>query len=168
MKQLELSVSYQEVMYNVHMTTAYEAKNTQPDVTKDGVVIDNDKFSAIATTESEEEILKRFWSEACSELMVIMREFDGFATSDADGITAQFDMPNNWDERLTGTIRTSVIETAVAIIASKWFAITLPTKQEEYLNKVTTGEAQLINGMCARLRPTQADALDNSQQIVLA
>ena len=168
MKPFSLSVSYEDVMNLVHMQTAYEAKNAPADVSKDGSVINDDKFRDISSCESEEEILGQYWDTAVSELAVIMRRFDGVISCSREAIEATFAMPDNWDEHLSGNIRTSVIDAVVSIICAKWFELTLPAKYEVYVNQATAYESQIVNGLCARLRPTRANILDNSQHIELA
>ena len=167
MKHLELVITYNEVISLVHMQTAYEAKNTPPDVAKDGTIINDDKFHEVRSSHSEDEILCRFWDSATAELAVVLRSFDGHVLCSHNSVETSFDLPDNWDENLTGNIRASIIDTIVSIICAKWFELTLPAKQELYLNQATSHEANIINALCARLRPTQNNTLDNSQSIEL-
>lgn len=167
MKILDLSIPYSEVVKQVHMQTAYEAKSAPPDVAKDGTVIDDDKFHDISSSESEEEILWRFWDSAVAELAVVLRSFDGRVICSHEAVDATFDMPNNWDENMGENVRTSIIDAIVSIMCAKWFELTLPAKQELYLTQATADEAKIVNALCARLRPTQTNTLDNSQTIEL-
>lgn len=157
MTTILLIVRKKDVMSEVSKTTAYIGAKATGDETA---------YYRIATSKGDEEMLERFWSEACGAATNSLKHWVSTATSipgtgipatDGEDFSLSLDMPSNFNAALVDTMQGELANYTVQSILSKWLALAGSGEAEQYATLATATMAGIIQMGYTRTRPYKAE-----------
>ena len=130
MKNVVLEVNKIAVYENVAEASAYVGSKS-----------DNDKdFDKVSSVDEDRALFEGFWVEASDVATNVFRPFlesvsgntsdNGLHTSENYSVT--LNAPDNFDDNVTESMKTSLFSYFAAYIKSKWFAVVKEDKEKEY------------------------------------
>lgn len=117
MKTITIAIDRSAVLDEVAKTTAYiggmgiseEAPNA---------------YEKVSTTDENDEMLNRFWGEACSLVVTELQErLTGVTMQEIDtnsGLTLELTMPEQYSDAMTESVRYSLWSCLVQTVVAKW------------------------------------------------
>lgn len=144
--QIQLTVDRQSVWDEVAKTTNYTGAKMEGG--------DDTTFDRVATTDEDQQMLERFWMEACN---VASDQLKPFITS-VSGIsgtrfTVVLEMSSAFDAGLTESINTSLTSYFVAAIVAKWYGFTCKGEAEQYATMATAQINDVMKKIYFKKRP---------------
>lgn len=127
--EITLSISKEDVMQEIAVTTAYT-----------GGKMDNDvkALQRIPTVDEDENHLERFWEESradiCQELIGLV-SFEGMEGGDYE---LRLDVSKSFDEALLPSMKLSLCSFFVHNIVAKWYIYTNKGEAGDYADKAAT------------------------------
>lgn len=120
MKTVRFQVKRAEAYEEVKKTSSYSGKKTQGD---DGA------YERIFVKDADEEMLGRFFDEACNGLMDLLKPFIA-ATGAGNDFDVTLEMPSTFDERLQPSMQRSMFSFVVLSIVASWYDFVKDDKTE--------------------------------------
>lgn len=148
MTTFTINIDKAGVLEEVAKTTSYIGKK------KDDKQ-DTGAYDRIFTTDADNEMLERFWQEACSEVACLLRPFIA-GTINTDGFTVLLDMPKAFDMELKDTINKSLRSYIVNEIVGKWSLLTNKEEINDYKRMASVYLADAKSKLFYRKRPTRS------------
>lgn len=151
MKQIGLTINKRNVYNEVAKTTSYTGAKMD----------DESAYDRIFTTDSDREMLERFWVESCND---VTTEFKPFLTSvSTQDVGTDIDIEKNYevelelseafDETLAPAIQSSLFSYFVNAISSKWFEIANKAESDKYAANALGLMASVIEKLYYRKKP---------------
>lgn len=145
------------IVYNeVAKTTSYTgAKKT-----------DDDKaYLRIFTTDEDQLMLERFWSEACNVATDLLKPFlsdvgalsnDGYSeVADSNDFVVELMLPCNYNTTVLPSMKNSLINFFVSAIVGKWYKFTNKEESETYLAEAGKMLEDVRRKLYHRSKPTR-------------
>lgn len=141
-----------EVSFNIQKTTVYNevAKTTSYGGKKAND--DGTAYQRMRTTPEDEELLKRFWDEACDTLTSILKPFI-VSVSDDDGFDIQLQLPQRYDTALNQTLKSTAFSFIVDSVIAKWYEIANNDEATKYHDMANTLQAKIKSTVFYRKKP---------------
>lgn len=132
--EITLSISKEDVMYEIAVTTAYT-----------GGKMENDKnaLHRISTVDEDKSHLERFWEESradlCQELIGLVT-FEGMVNRalPKECYELRLDVSKSFDEALMPSMELSLFSYFVHSIVAKWYIYTNKGEAGKYADKAST------------------------------
>lgn len=151
MKQIGLTINKRNVYNEVAKTTSYTGAKMD----------DESAYDRIFTTDSDREMLERFWVESCND---VTTEFKPFLTSvSTQDVGTDIDIEKNYevelelseafDETLAPAIQSSLFSYFVNAISSKWFEIANKAESDKYAANALGLMTSVIEKLYYRKKP---------------
>lgn len=145
--EITLSISKEDVMREIAVTTAYT-----------GGKMDNDvkALHRISTVDEDENHLERFWEESRAD---ICQELIGLVTlegmEDAKHYELKLDVSKSFDEALLPSMKLSLRSFFVHNIVAKWYIYTNKGEAGDYADKATTMLDDIHRKAVYKKKPTR-------------
>lgn len=145
--EITLSISREDVMREVAVTTAYT-----------GAKMDDDEnaLHRISTVDEDKTHLERFWEECRAD---ISQELIGLVTFEGMVKKTQYelrlDVSRSFDEALLPSMNLSLFSYFVQGIAAKWYVYTNKKEAGEYADKASTLLDDIHRKAVYKKRPTR-------------
>lgn len=120
MKTVRFQVARATAYEEVKKTSAYSGKKTQGD---------DDAYERIRIKDAEEEMLGRFFDEACNMLTDLLKPFIA-ATGTSSDFDVTLEMPSTFDEKLQPSMQRSMFSFVVLNIIASWYDFVKDEKTE--------------------------------------
>jgi hypothetical protein len=151
--EIGLTISKQQVMNEVAKSTSYVGAKMEGDA--------GDYYTHMYTTDEDQVMLERYWNEAANSATDALKEYIGEVSEwdQPQGVAPTRDyvitlrMPSNFDERLKGSIESSLFSYFVTSILSKWFLITNKGEAAGYTEMATGHMEDVVSKLYHRKRP---------------
>ena len=114
--QVTMIIDKAEVMAEVSKTSAYIGAKT---ITQDG----GNLYNNISTIKEDAEMLQRYWDEACSNVASAGKEFVAAVGSGDAQWTLTLEMPEKYNDALTGVLAQRVFSYVVRYILANWLLL---------------------------------------------
>ncbi len=163
MTAILLIVRKKDVMSEVSKTTAYIGAKATGDETA---------YYRIATSKGDEEMLERFWSEACAAATNSLKHWistgagmpgTGIPAADEEDFALSLDMPGNFNAALADTMQGELANYAVQSILSKWLPLAGSDEAEQYATLAGATMAGIIQMGYTRRRPYKAEPCNGAR-----
>jgi len=129
MSEVRFQISQADVYEEVKKTSSYSGAKTQGD---DGA------YERIFVKDADEEMLNRFWDEACNSLTDLVKPFVS-STGTGSDFDVTLSMPSTFDVNLQPSMQRSMFSFCVLSIVSSWYDFVQDTKTEQ-----TAKDAQAV------------------------
>lgn len=156
MIDIELKVIKADVYDEVAKTTSYEAAKA---------VDDEEAYERVFTVDADQDMLERFWDEACSIASDTMKRFitsvkdtvavtgsDG-KTSTADGYDVCLSLSGSYDDNLTAGMQKSLRSFFVNAIVCKWDKFANKGSVKSYEEDTNAALDDIVSKMFYRKKP---------------
>lgn len=124
-------------------------------------------FDHARLSEASQEMLERFWQEACGMMHVVFADYlinedvlksepdpDDEEAQDVElGYMWKLNMPSNYDAQRNGHVEQMVYLSAVYHIVHEWLKIVAEDKDEGYEDKVSACADAIVGDLHYRVRP---------------
>ncbi len=150
MNEMNISISKAEVYNEVTKTTHYSGAKA---VGEDPAVA----FDRIALTSADQELLDRYWGEACAMATECVRQFVetvGAQTAASTAYTATLSLPPNYDTRLNDSVLLSLKSFFVNYIVAKWNMSANKPDVSAYMTEAGNMLSDVRSKIYYRKRPT--------------
>jgi len=157
MTTILLIVRKKDVMAEVSKTTAYIGAKATGDETA---------YYRLSTSKGDEEMLERFWTEACAAATNSLKHWistaastsgTGIPATDEEDYTLSLDMPSNFNAALADTMQGELANYALQSVLSKWLALAGSDAAEQYATLATATMAGIIQMGYTRGRPYKTE-----------
>lgn len=143
MKSVTLRIEKKQVYNEVAQTTSYTGAKME----------DEHAYDRIFTTDEDESMLERFWSESknaiCNSLKKML-----VSENETDGIyVLQLDVSNSYDEALTESMQRSLFSYFVMNITSKWYTFSNKGEAGEYALQAATYVEDILRKVFYKKKP---------------
>ena len=141
-----LTVNKADVLKEVNKTTGYIGTKMEED---------KSAYGRIATTEENEEILDRFWDEACTAATDVFKPFISSFSSDITKHEVNLNMPSSFDSNLTPSMVISMFSYFVSYIISRWNKFSNKAEVESYAADALGAMDDVRKKLYWRKKPTR-------------
>lgn len=114
--EISITIDKAGVMAEVAKTSAYIGAKAR---TQDG----GNLYGDIAATKEDEEMLGRYWEEACSNVAAAAKDFVTDTDGSEGGWTATLGMPEKYNEAFTGVLQQRATSYVVSYIVACWLLL---------------------------------------------
>jgi hypothetical protein len=147
--QIELTINRESVWQEVAKTTNYTGAKMEGG--------DEATFDRIATTDEDQQLLERFWAEACNTVSDQLKPFivavNGINNSGTFAVVLE--MSSAFDSRLRESINTSLFSYFVAAIVAKWYGFTNKGEASQYAEMSASMMDDVMRKIYYKKRPTR-------------
>lgn len=154
MNSVSFTITKTAVYNEVAKTTSYGGKKAQED---------GSAYERMRTTPEDEELLARFWTEACDVVTSIVRPFL-VSVSDASDYSLELSLPARYDTALNDTLQDTVFSLIVNIIISSWYGIANKEEEAKYTGMATGLAAKVRSTVYYRKKPKLVQTESNDTQ----
>lgn len=126
MTDVTLTVDKNKVYDEVAKTTSYTGAKMQGD---------DKAYERIFTTDEDQQMLERFWTEASNAATEQFKPFLESNLSDSSCYKVQLELSSSFETQLQASIETSLFSFFVAVIVGKWYKFTNKSEAESYTNE---------------------------------
>ena len=126
MTDVTLAVEKNKVYDEVAKTTSYTGAKMQGD---------DKAYERIFTTDEDQQMLERFWTEASNAATEQLKQFLEINLSDSSCYKVQLELSSSFETQLQASIETSLFSFFVAVIVGKWYKFTNKSEAESYTNE---------------------------------
>lgn len=146
MKQIQISITKQEVFEDVALHSAYtgEKENADPNF-----------FRKVATVKADNPLLLRFWSDMASRISERLQAFVSMFNCSDDLFSLTLMLSGAYDDTLTPGVKTDLKSALVAGVAARWYAFAYPEKTAELENREEKLLDSVISKLCHRKPPVK-------------
>ncbi len=157
MIEIRLKVNKGAVYTDVEKLTSYTGSKME----KGGV---EGAYDRIRTTDSANEMLERFWAEACTLATGSLKHYimcdDGYhppthGVELSDCYEAKLLLPDNFNKHLEKSIESSLHSYFVEFICSEWFLIANKEEAGVYAGNAQQLMKDILNKLHSRIRPVR-------------
>ena len=141
-----LTINKADVLKEVNKTTGYIGTKMEED---------KSAYGRIATTEENEEILDRFWDEACTAATDVFKPFISSFSSDITKYEVNLNMPSSFDSNLTPSMVISMFSYFVSYIISRWNKFSNKAEVESYAADALGAMDDVRKKLYWRKKPTR-------------
>lgn len=145
---LNISVNRDEVYREVDKITGYTGKKDSED---------GSSYERIATIEENEEILQRYFNEACTTISDVIKRYVsespslGFAE-----YSAVLSMPTNWDASMSSSVNESVKTCIIDHICCKWMRLVKSEEETKYATDAASALMEVRNKLAHIKKPSRS------------
>lgn len=154
MNDLSFTITRTAVYNEVAKTTSYDGKKAKED---------GNAYERLRTTPEDEEMLQRFWGEACDVVTAIVKPFLVSVTCD-NQFTIELSLPARYDCALNKTLQDSAFSLIVNLIISKWYGIANKEEERKYAELAIELAAKIRSTVFYRKKPRLTQADNNDKQ----
>ncbi len=122
MKQIVFTIGKENVYNEVAKTTSYTGAKMD----------DEDAYDRIFTTDSDREMLERFWNESKNTITGSLKKFLVDETESEGSYTLTLELSSAFDETLVESMERSLFSFFVMNITSKWYTFTNKKEATDY------------------------------------
>ncbi len=130
----------QQVTFTVRKANVYEEVAKTSSYTGAKMVGDETAYGRIFTTDADQMMLERFWTEACNAVADLFKPFlvsisditESHCPDLERNFVAVLDMPGSYDTALNNSIESSLFSFYANLIVSKWYEFTAKQDAEKY------------------------------------
>lgn len=157
MSNVSFTISKAKVYNEVSKTTSYGGKKKQDD---------GSAYERIRTTTEDEELLERFWQEACGMVTSIVKPFLGSVNDDAD-FTLTLGLPARYDTNLNPMLKDTAFSFMVNMIIAKWYGIANKDEAQKYTDMASALADKIKSVIFYRMKPRliQGENTDNQNKM---
>lgn len=157
MNNVSFNISKAKVYNEVAKTTSYGGKKAQDD---------GSAYERVRTTTEDEELLNRFWDEACDMVTSIVKPFLVSVNDDTD-FTLDLSLPERYDTNLNDMLKDTAFSFIVNVIIAKWYEIANKDEVQKYTDMATALEAKIKSVVFHRKKPRliQGDNTDKQNKM---
>lgn len=150
MKEYTIILTKAEIFENVSLHSTYTgAKNTTEDTS----------LMKVATNDSDNLMLSRFWLDICGEITEKFRQFIVKTEINDTSFSMTLELSSAFDESLLSTIRTDLQGACVNGILGAWFEISFPEKSVEAATRCQTLLQRAFSKLCHRRKPIRPSGM---------
>lgn len=139
-------MSKASVMNEVAKTTNYTGARDEGE---------KDILDRVSTTDEDEDMLERFWSEACNTANDQLKPFLTTVSDITDAYEVALTLSSAYDDRLTNSVQASLFSFFVQAILSKWFAIAKKDEAASYGTAAASSMEDVMRKVYYKRRPTR-------------
>ncbi len=136
MNDVTLTITKTAVYNEVAKTTSYGGKKAQDD---------GSAYERVRTTPEDEELLLRFWDEACDMIISVVRPFL-VSVNYSNDFSLSLSLPARYDTALNDSLQASMASFIVNTIISMWYEIANKEEAQKY--------ADMAQGLVAKINST--------------
>lgn len=140
---VQLTIEKSKVYEEVAKTTSYTGAK---------MVDDENAYTRIFTTDEDQEMLERFWDEACAGATDLLKPY-----VKAVDMTSDYDVtlePScRYDTNLTGSVQKSLFSYFVYLILSRWYKLTNKAEYESYAADAASMLEDVMHKIHHRTKP---------------
>lgn len=151
MNNITLTISKADVYDEVAKTTSYTGAKMTGDA---------DAYDRIFTTDEDQAMLDRFWTEACNGATEEFKQFITRIFSTDNGYAANLELSASFDTNLSESMEKSLFSYFVNAIVAKWFKFTNREEAESYGADAMTAMMDVKSKIFYRKKPKRADVPD--------
>lgn len=146
MSKIEIIVLKSDVEAEVGKVTGYTGDKTEAE--------NQSAFhDRVATTESDADLLSRYWRDACAHLVDSLRTFITEARFGRESLQLSLEVSGSYDEVLTPSVENGMFAYICAYIMTRWFAITFPERSKEWKAEAASQFDCLLANLYHRKKP---------------
>lgn len=146
MATVNISISKSNVFEEVAKTTAYIGAKKM-----DGA---GAAYDRIFTTDSDKEMIGRFWSESADVITNLLQRFI-MSVSFGDTYKITLSMSSRYDENLTNSISSTIFSFFVSSIVAKWCEITDKDNVKDYADNASALLLDIKEKIFHKKKPTR-------------
>lgn len=152
MNNITLAVNKANVYTEVAKTTSYTGAKMQGD---------EEAYERIFTTDADRMMLERFWAEASNtatrqleKFLVDVSEYpESHGVELANNYEIELRLSSLFDEKLIGSIESSLFSYFVLAIVGKWYKFTNKTEADNVLSEAASMLEDVVHKLYYRKRP---------------
>lgn len=122
MNNVNFTITRESVYNEVAKTTSYGGKKAQGD---------ENAYQRMRTTPEDEEMLQRFWHEACDMITSMVKPFINSVSDDTD-FNLSLAMPSRYDTTLNAMLQATAFSFIVNQIIAKWYDMANKDEARKY------------------------------------
>ena len=161
-------------VYNeVEKTTSYagvKIDDLQPQPRQQDEQTGTSAYDRIRTTDSDREMLERYWTEACNRATDRLKDFitetqdysEGHGVALAKNFDITLSLSSSWDTDKTQSISLGLYSFFVYYICAKWFGLSNKEEADTYLQSAENELDKVMRAVYYRKKPTRQT--NNNQQ----
>lgn len=149
MKILTIIITKDNVFEDVSLASAYTGAKTDDD---SGV-----NFNRIATIDADNNLLSRFWIQACGIVTDKLKSFIMASEINENSIKLTLELSGAYDDSMSPSVEKDVFSAMTAGVTAQWFAITFPERTKEWDEKSAALLNRAFAKLCHRRRPKRAE-----------
>lgn len=152
MNNVNFTITRTAVYNEVAKTTSYGGKKAQED---------GSAYERMRTTTEDEELLQRFWGEACDMITSILKPFLN-SVSDNSDYTVDLSLPTRYDTNLNTMLKDTAFSFIVNMIIAKWYEIANKEEATKYADTARHLADKIRSTVFYRKKPRLIQADDNN------
>lgn len=147
MTDVTLAVDKNKVYDEVAKTTSYTGAKMQGD---------DKAYERIFTTDEDQQMLERFWTEASNAATEQLKPFLEINLSDLSCYKVQLELSSSFETQLQASIETSLFSFFVSVIVGKWYKFTNKSEAESYTNEAVGMIEDVMQKIYFKKKPKRA------------
>ena len=147
MTDVTLAVDKNKVYDEVAKTTSYTGAKMQGD---------DKAYERIFTTDEDQQMLERFWTEASNAATEQLKQFLEINLSDSSCYKVQLELSSSFETQLQASIETSLFSFFVSVIVGKWYKFTNKSEAESYTNEAVGMIEDVMQKIYFKKKPKRA------------
>lgn len=148
MKRIDIILLKSDVFAEIASTTAYTGNKT--------VAADRSEFfERVATAGGDDEILSRYWREACAALADALRCFISAVTFGRETFSMTLEVSGSYDETLIPAAEQKILSIVATSVTMRWFRIAMPERAVEYEREMKLLFDSLLANLYYRKKPVK-------------
>ena len=149
MKNLNFSFEKTGILEEVSLNTAYAGAKSEEE---------KPIFDRVATCDSDEVLLLKFWREMYGMITDRLRSFILSSDFSDAAFSITLELSGAYDDSLTPSVKNDLYAAIVAGITSRWFAFVCPAKAVEWKTESERLFDSVVSKLCHRRRPVRCIA----------
>ena len=147
MKKLELTIQKSDILSDVSLASAYAGVK--------GGTGETGYYERVSTTDTDAELLGRFWSDMCGVVFSRFREFITSSATGNDRFTLEMTLSGSYDESLTPSVKGDILSAVTAGVIARWFRYSLPARSAEWEAEAEELLKRAHGKLCTRRPPSR-------------
>lgn len=153
MVYITFKVLKEKVLDEIGRTTSYVGAKWHDDA---------QDYDRVYTTDADQPMLERFWNEACTGILRLLKEYLISAKEETDdngsvAYIVEIMMPRHFDEALKDSIEKEMFSYFVDCITGEWMNYIDKDKAKEYTDRLRIVSESLTDKIYSRKRPKRSE-----------
>lgn len=147
MKNISLSISKTSILDEVALNSEYAGAKSGSD---------SEIYDRVAVIPQDNEILSRFWTQMCAQVIRQLKEFIGMSQLSESSLSLTLLLSGAYDDALTPSVKDDINAAIAAGVTARWFRYTFPDKLSDWESQSARALDSALSKLCMRRRPIRS------------